>query len=94
MIQQVDCIMLPCAALCNLKPKLIKTKEKYSKKYLATFIINCRLEVSPRWYSVMVNQKKKINKLPKQIFFFKTHFKPVFHVYPLENIRKSKPPVF
>ena len=32
MIQHVDNIMLTCAALCNLKPKLIKTKEKDSQK--------------------------------------------------------------
>ena len=32
MIQHVDDIILTCAALCNLKPKLIKTKEKNSQK--------------------------------------------------------------
>ena len=28
MIQHVDNIILTCGVLCNLKPKLIKTKEK------------------------------------------------------------------
>ena len=32
MIQNVDNIILTCTALCNLKPKLIKTKEKDSQK--------------------------------------------------------------
>ena len=32
MIQHVDDIILTCAALFNLKPKLIKTKDKNSKK--------------------------------------------------------------
>ena len=32
MIQHVDDIILTCAVLCNLKPKLIKTKEKGSQK--------------------------------------------------------------
>ena len=32
MIQHADDIILTCAALCNLKPKLIKTKEKHSQK--------------------------------------------------------------
>ena len=32
MIQHVDGIILTCAALCSLKPKLIKTKEKDSQK--------------------------------------------------------------
>ena len=32
MMHHVDDITLTCAALCNLKPKLIKTKEKDSQK--------------------------------------------------------------
>ena len=32
MIQHVGDIILTCAALCNLKPKLIKTKENDSQK--------------------------------------------------------------
>ena len=32
MIQHVDNIILTCGVLCNLKPKLIKTKEKDSQK--------------------------------------------------------------
>ena len=32
MIKHVDDVILTCAALCNLKPKLIKTKEKDSQK--------------------------------------------------------------
>ena len=38
----------------------------------------------------MVNQKKK-KKLQRKNVFFKTHVKPIFHVYSLENIRKHKP---
>ena len=32
MIQDIHYIILTCAALCNLKPKLIKAKEKDSQK--------------------------------------------------------------
>ena len=32
MMQHVGDIILTCAALCNLKPKLIKTKENDSQK--------------------------------------------------------------
>ena len=32
MIQDIHYIILTCAALCNLKPKLIKTKEKDLQK--------------------------------------------------------------
>ena len=40
MIQHVDDIILTCAALSKLKPKLIKTKGKDSQKELVAFIIN------------------------------------------------------
>ena len=36
MIQHVNGKILTCAALCNLKPKLAKPKEKSSKKLLGT----------------------------------------------------------
>lgn len=36
MIQHVNDKILTCAALCNLKPKLAKPKEKSSKKLLGT----------------------------------------------------------
>ena len=40
MIQRIDDIILTCAALCNLKPKLIKTKEDDSQKQPESFTLN------------------------------------------------------
>ena len=64
----------------QFEAKTYKNQSKGFTEVTGNFIINLLIKSLPK--TAMVNQKKnKIKKkFPKQKFFFKTYFKPIFIV--------------